>query len=99
MMDVQEDDTIIVKHRVSALYATPLESILKANQIDTVIVAGVSTNMAIETVTRELHDRDYKVIVVGDACGAATVETHEASLSTLKRIADVCEARELRDLL
>lgn len=96
-MDVQESDTVIVKHRVSALYATPLESILRANQIDTVIVSGVSTNMAIETVTRELHDRDYKVIVLGDACGAATLEAHEAALSTLRKLAIVCNVNQLNE--
>lgn len=94
-MDVQANDTIIVKHRVSSLYATPLEAILRANQIDTIIVCGVSTNMAVDTTTRELHDRDYKVIVVKDACGASNVEAHEASLATLKRIAVTCNAGEL----
>lgn len=98
-MDVQDSDTIIIKHRVSALYATPLETILKANQIDTVIVCGVSTNMAVDTITRELHDRDYKVIVVKDACGAATKEAHEATLKTLSRIATVCNTRELTNFL
>ncbi len=98
-MNVQEGDTVIVKHRVSALYATPLETILTAKQIDTVIVSGVSTNMAIDTVTRELHDRDYKVIVVKDACGAATLEAHAATLATLERIAVTCNANELNNLL
>jgi len=98
-MDVREKDTIIIKHRVSALYATPLESILRANQIDTVIVSGVSTNMAVTTVTRELHDRDYKVIVVKNACGAATLEAHQATLNALSRIATTCDVNELNQLL
>lgn len=99
MMNVSAEDTIIVKHRVSALYATPLEAILKANQIDTVIVTGVSTNMAVDTVTRELHDRDYNVIVVKNACGAATLEAHEATVATLRRIANVCEDSDLNNIL
>lgn len=98
-MDVQTDDTIIIKHRVSALYATPLETILRANQIDTVIVSGVSTNMAIDTVTRELHDRDYKVIIVKDACGAPSAEAHNAALATLSRLATVCNVSDLSSLL
>ena len=94
-LDVQESDTVIVKHRVSALYATPLETILRASHVEQVYVCGVSTNMAIETVTRELHDRDYQVVVIQDACGAANEEVHKASLFTLSRIATVCNAEEL----
>ena len=95
LMDIQDHDTIIIKPRVSALYATPLESILRANNIDTVIVCGVSTNMAIESVTRELHDRDYRVIVVENACGAATTEVHNTSVQALQRISVVCDTQSL----
>ena len=37
---------------------------------------------------RGLHDRDFKVIVIADACNAANQQTHEASLANLSRIAD-----------
>ncbi len=88
-LDVQPNDTIIMKHRVSALYATSLATILTAQRIEKVIICGVSTNMTVETTTRELHDRDYQVIVLSDACGATTQEIHTASLTTLARIATV----------
>jgi ureidoacrylate peracid hydrolase len=93
-IDVNKADLVIIKHRVSALYATPLAAILGAQQINTVIVTGVSTNMAVETITRELHDRDFNLIVLEDACGAATREIHEASLKTLARIAKISKALE-----
>ncbi len=93
-LDVQASDAVIIKHRVSALYGTPLMAILRANAIDTVVVAGVSTNMAVETVVRELHDRDFNVVVLADACAAASVEAHEASLRTLARLARVCTVAE-----
>lgn len=98
-IDVKPTDVIMVKHRVSALYATPLEAILKANHIDTVLISGVSTNMAIETITRELHDRDYRVVVIQDACGASSREIHDASINTLQRLAIICNADELEKMI
>ncbi|WP_119344666.1 cysteine hydrolase family protein [Facilibium subflavum] len=85
-MDVRPEDYIVTKHRVSALYATNLEPLLRANNIEHVIISGVSTTYVVEATARELHDRDYQVTIVSDACNAATKESHEASLSALSRM-------------
>jgi nicotinamidase-related amidase len=98
-LKINSADPIIIKHRVSALYATSLATMLSANNIDQVIITGVSTNMAVETLARELHDRDYHVIIVEDACAAATKEIHEASLVSLRRIATVCNTENLPSIL
>ncbi|ABK89983.1 cysteine hydrolase [Francisella tularensis subsp. novicida] len=90
-MDVQEHDIIITKHRVSALYGTDLEFILRANSIEHVIICGVSTSYVVESTVRELHDRDFKVTVIADACNAASQQAHEASLTNLSRIADIVD--------
>ncbi len=94
ILDVKPDDTLIIKRRISALHATLLESILQKKDISRVVVCGVSTNMAVETVVRELHDRDYQVTVLEDACGASSVEVHQASLTSLSRIAQICTVKE-----
>lgn len=88
-IDIQDNDVIITKHRVSALYGTDLELILRANNVEHVVVCGVSTSYVVESTVRELHDRDYKVTVIADACNAASQEVHNASLANLSRIADI----------
>src|SRR5208282_5963161 len=40
----QGDDLVVVKHRVSAFTGTDLEMILRANQIETLIVFGIATS-------------------------------------------------------
>lgn len=89
-LDIVASEPVIIKHRVSAFYNTDLETILRANQIDTLVLMGVSTQMAIETTSREAHDRDYRVVVLSDACAAADQQAHQASLSNLSRLARVC---------
>ncbi len=89
-LQVLADEPLIIKHRVSAFYNTDLETILRANRVDTLVLMGVSTQMAIETTAREAHDRDYQVVILSDACAAANQQVHQASLFSLSRLARVC---------
>jgi len=98
-LDVTLNDFIIVKHRVSAFYATALEPFLRAHQIQNLIICGVSTDMAVQTTAREAHDKDYKVVIVSNACGAGSSEVHESTLKSLQRLAQVVKSIELKDQL
>lgn len=94
-LDVSQEDAVLIKHRISPFYATKLESILTANQIDTIIIMGVATNMAVEAAARDAHDRDYKVIIISDACETSEQLDHEAALKSLSRIADIKTSEQL----
>ena len=94
-LDIQPTDIVIVKHRVSAFYATALEAYLRANQVQQLYICGVSTDMAIQTTAHEAHDRDYKVTIIKDACGAMTQELHDNTLKSLERVAAVLAADQL----
>ena len=93
-MDVQATDPIIIKHRVNPFYNTDLETILSANNIDTIILTGTATNMAVEAAARDAHDRDYQVIVVKDACETASEEAQQASLAVMERFCKVITSAE-----
>ncbi len=92
---VQKNDIVLVKHRVSCFYATPLETYLRANQITHLVLTGTATNMAIEHTARDAHDRDYSVIVVQDACESASEEAHRAALGSMGRIAKILDTKTL----
>ncbi len=94
-LEVAEDEPVIVKHRVSAFYGTDLETLLRARGATRLILTGVSTELAIQSTAREGHDRDYAVIVVSDACASAEPALHDASLTTLARIAQLRSAAEV----
>jgi nicotinamidase-related amidase len=82
-------ERVIIKHRVSAFFATPLESLLHLNEITELCIAGVATDLAVEAAARDAHDRDFIVNVLHDCCAAASDEDHNRSLATLKKIAKV----------
>ncbi len=94
-IDVNENDIIITKNRVNAFYGTPLDLILKNNKIDSILVAGVATDLAVSSTVRDAHDKDYQVTILTDCCASANIEEHEAALLSLKKIAEVKNSKEM----
>ena len=94
-VDIKKNDIVIIKHRVSAFYQTQLEEILIANNIDSILIAGVATDLAVASTVREAHDRDYNITIIADCCAAANDEDHKNSLQLLSKIAAVKNCDEL----
>ena len=94
-LDVQTSDFIIEKPRISPFYGTPLEAVLRANHIDHLYLTGVSTTLAIQSTTRDAHDRDYQVTIIEDACAADSQQTHQQSIELLSRLAEVISVEQL----
>ncbi|RKP44142.1 isochorismatase family cysteine hydrolase [Trinickia fusca] len=97
-LDAHAAQAVVIKPRVSAFYATRLEAFLRANRIERVILAGVSTAWAVQAAARDAHDRDYTVVVLEDACAASSEEEHQRSIDTLRGIARIATIGELAAL-
>jgi ureidoacrylate peracid hydrolase len=76
-------DRTIVKHRYSEFYGTALDPVLRAQGITRVYVAGVLTNVCVESTIRDGAVRDYDMTVVPDACAAAAAADHEMALRNI----------------
>lgn len=88
-LHVKTSDLVVVKHRVNAFYCTPLEAILRAQGVQTLVLSGTATNMTVEHTAREAHDRDYSVHILQDACETATEEAHKAALDSMSRFCKI----------
>lgn len=97
-LHAEKADMVIIKPRVSAFYCTELEAVLRANKIERLVIAGVSTVMTIQGTAREAHDRDYQVVIVADACAAPTEKEHDDSIDFLKSIALITTTKQLNQL-
>lgn len=82
-------DTILSKSRISPFYNTGLEEILKELGIEELYVAGVSTDLVVQSAARDGHDRNYKVNIVDDCCTAATSEEHKLAIENMKKFSNV----------
>lgn len=92
-------DMVIIKPRVSAFYCTELEAVLRANKIERLVIAGVSTVMTVQSTARDAHDRDYQVVIVEEACAAPTQVEHESSIAFLTQIASVVNCQQLSEMV
>lgn len=90
----KEGDFDIVKHRVSPFYATSLEAILRANDIERIVMCGVSTNGVVHSGAREAHDRDYEVVILEDCCAGVTADEHMHAIACLGRYAKIVSGAE-----
>jgi nicotinamidase-related amidase len=68
----REGDVVVTKRRVSAFSGSDLEVVLRAAEIDTLVLAGVATSGVVLSTTREAADRDFRLVVLSDACLDAT---------------------------
>ncbi|VVE75707.1 isochorismatase family cysteine hydrolase [Pandoraea sputorum] len=93
---VAPSDFILTKPRVSAFYGTNLEAVLRANAVEQVVLAGVSTTWAVQSTARDAHDRDYIVAVLEEACAAASDDEHQASMKVLSGISKIVSVGDLK---
>jgi nicotinamidase-related amidase len=79
-----EGEIVIDKPGKGAFYATTLGADLKAREIDTLLVCGVTTEVCVNTTVREANDRGYRCIVLSDGCASYFPEFHEMGLNMIK---------------
>jgi biuret amidohydrolase len=72
--------------------------VLRAQEIQRIIVAGVSTAWAVQATARDAHDREYELVVVEDACAASTELEHRESTKLLSQIGRIVKAEDLLKL-
>lgn len=75
---------VLEKSQPSLFVDTPLDLRLKTMAIDTLVIAGVATDIGIELTCRHAATLGYYSVVVEDATGAYTREAHERSLAFLR---------------
>jgi ureidoacrylate peracid hydrolase len=87
-LDVRPEDLIVQKRRFSAFIqgSSELDAMLRARNIDTVIVTGAVTNVCCEATARDAMMLNYKTVFVSDANAARTDEDHNASLAAVFRV-------------
>ena len=82
----QGDEIVVTKTTDSALTGTNLRLMLRNIGITDVIVSGIFTDQCVSSSVRSLADESFGVVVVHDACAAATMELHEQELAIINMI-------------
>jgi len=89
------DDISVIKHRVSAFAGTDLDMILRAKDIDTLILFGIATSGVVLSTVRHAADADYRLVVIEDCCADLDAEVHPCLVNKVfPRQATVMSASE-----
>ena len=78
-------ERVVIKHRYSAFINTDLNTVLKARNIQSVLVCGVATNVCVETTARDAYMYDYYVTMIDDCSAAYEAKLHLGTLDNMKR--------------
>jgi nicotinamidase-related amidase len=81
---------IISKKRVSAFAGSDLDMVLRAGEVDSLVLAGIATSGVVLSTLRQAADLDYRLTVLADGCLDADPEVHRVLLEKVfPRQADV----------
>jgi nicotinamidase-related amidase len=72
-----DGEVVVGKHRVNALYGTGLDVVLRANDIETLIILGYATSGVVLSTLRYAADLDYRLVVVEDCCADQQPDVHD----------------------
>jgi len=96
----QDGDFVVRKTRVGPFTTTDLQEQLKARNVDTLILAGISTSGVVLSTVRQGVDLDFRVLVLSDATADPDSEVHNLLIGKVfPRQADVLTVEELEGLL
>jgi nicotinamidase-related amidase len=74
----QGDEVVITKHRISAFAGTDLTMILRANEIETLVLFGIATSGVVLSTLTEASDEDYRLAVISDCCADLDAALHDS---------------------
>ena len=76
-------EPIVDKPGKGAFYATDLELILRNHGIKSLLVAGVTAEVCVQTTVREANDRGYECLVLSDCVGSYFPEFQRVGLQMI----------------
>lgn len=100
-LQTMDEDIEVTKTTYSAFFpgACELPDILRGRGIDTVLIAGVLTNVCCESSARDAMMGGFRVVVISDANAARNEDEHAAALYNIYRnFGDVRTSTELAGL-
>lgn len=88
-------DLVLRKYTASFFIGTILDQVLRNRGVDTLVLAGVSTEGGIEGTARHASYLGYFPVIAEDAVGSFDQEAHEAALKFMARVFEVRTAESI----
>jgi len=73
-------DIVVTKRRVSAFSGSDLDAVLRALDVDSLVLTGIATSGVVLSTLRQAADLDFGLTVLSDGCADADPEVHRVLL-------------------
>lgn len=87
-------DVVVTKRRVSAFHGTDLDLVLRAGDVEKLVIAGLSTSGVVMSTVRQGSDMDYQLVVLEDLCCDSEQAIHDAAIMVIGKQAEVLKSEE-----
>ncbi len=78
-----DQDLIVTKRQWGAFYGTELDLQLRRRGVRTIVLAGISTDIGVESTARDAYERGYDQVFVEDAMAARSAPEHEHTVTRI----------------
>jgi ureidoacrylate peracid hydrolase len=78
------DELVVTKTRFSGFGGTQLDRLLHERGIDTLVLAGLTTECCVQATAWDAFQRDFHVFIAADACAAYEEDLHRGALKALE---------------
>jgi nicotinamidase-related amidase len=89
------DDMVIPKNTMSIFIGTNAEQILRNAGITTIVIAGIATDMGVESTARDAFNRGFFPVILTDAVSSYNQEAHVRSLENLRNMMILLKTQEI----
>jgi nicotinamidase-related amidase len=91
----QPRDLVILKHKPSAFFGTPLSSFLVQLGVDSLLLTGTTTSGCVRATAVDAFSNNYRVAVIEEGCFDRSQASHAMSLCDLhEKYADVVQLED-----
>ncbi len=73
-------DVYLPKRRFSAFFKTDLDQTLRLRGVDTVVIAGIATQVCVLTTALDALSNDFRAYIIEDCCASFSRAIHEKTL-------------------
>ena len=80
---MRDGDLLLTKRHWGAFAQTSLEQELRSRGVETVILAGIATNIGVESTLREGAGLGFHFVTVEDACSTFTTDMQQFAFSSI----------------
>ena len=88
-------DLIVKKYRSSGFWGTNLDLLLRSNGIQSVVVAGCTTEGCVESTARDAMFNDYYVVIAEDCVASDDRAQHDASMLLMRHRFDIATSEQI----